>query len=94
MTNWSGDTVRKARATMRARLPLPCYHCQRVVTTDMNWVVEHVIPRALGGSTTDPSNWWVSHRRCSDKSGTQVRLARRTAAEPTPRRLEKETPTW
>jgi 5-methylcytosine-specific restriction endonuclease McrA len=42
----------------------------------MKWVVEHVMPRALGGHPTQRSNQWVSHRTCSDRSGGQAGAAR------------------
>lgn len=94
MTTWSGHTVSKARAHWKARLPLPCHLCPGTVDGTRPWVVEHIVPRSLGGDTTDPSNQWVSHRTCSDKSGAKVRTARRRAAQPAPRRLEENPAPW
>lgn len=69
---WAGSTVRAARSHWSARLPLPCALCGRPVTRDSAWVVEHVQPRSQGGDNTSRSNQWVSHRRCSDRSGGQM----------------------
>lgn len=93
MTAWSGDTVRKARARWKERLPLPCWHCKRPVLPDHPWVVEHIIPRSLGGDLTDVNNQWVSHRICSDRSGSKVAAARRPA-RPSKTRLEERTIPW
>lgn len=82
---WAGRPVTTARAYWAPRLPLPCYLCGRPVTSTMKWVVEHVIPRALGGHATHRSNQWVSHRACSDRSGGQAGAPRTNATKPTVR---------
>lgn len=71
--------VGKARAYWGARLaagPLPCYQCGRPVTTAMRWHVEHVVPRAMGGSPHDISNQWVSHGSCNERAGQALTQAR------------------
>ena len=93
---WSGDNVRRARAAMRPRLPLPCWWCKRPVLPGSNWVVEHVVPRSLRPDLAlDPSNWWVSHRRCSDASGGRMNARRKTTS---PRadgvRIERDVRAW
>lgn len=92
---WAGRPVTKARAHWKARLPLPCYLCGGVVDGSRAWVVEHVIPRHLGG-TDNVSNQWVSHRTCSDRSGGQhgARLTNARRETDSTSRIEKEPLRW
>lgn len=73
---WAGRVVTDARARWERKLrgsPLPCWQCNNpVILGQHRWVVEHIRPRSLGGSLTDPSNQWVSHRSCSDSSGGKL----------------------
>lgn len=83
---WAGSRVRSARAHWAARLPLPCaLGCGGVVDGRTPWVVEHLVPRSMGGSD-HVSNQGVSHRSCSDKQGGQL-AARITNA---PRQRQRE----
>ena len=79
MTGWNGRTVTTARAAWKARLPLSCYLCGGIVDGTRPWVVEHILERSNGGHVTDPTNQWVSHRTCSDKSGGKLGASRTNA---------------
>ncbi|MFC4632121.1 HNH endonuclease [Promicromonospora alba] len=74
-TDWNGSKVRTARKFWATQLPLGCYQCGRPVLPERAWVVEHIMPRALGGGD-GVENQWVSHRTCSNKSGSKVRAAK------------------
>lgn len=78
---WTGTNVTKARAYWRMRLPLPCYLCGRPVVAEDKWVVEHMVPRSAGGSVLAVSNQFVSHRKCSDRSGGKITRAKQLAAK-------------
>lgn len=73
---WAGRTVATARKHWKPRLPLPCFLCGLPVLPTQAWVVEHIVPRSLGGSLTNVSNQWVSHRKCSDRSGGRMGAAK------------------
>ncbi|GAB2474430.1 hypothetical protein GCM10007967_32360 [Xylanimonas ulmi] len=92
---WAGESVRRARAVMRPRLPLPCWWCKQPVLADAAWVVEHIVARSVRPDLAhDPSNWWVSHRRCSDASGGRLGAKRKAAVVEATTRLERDVRPW
>jgi 5-methylcytosine-specific restriction endonuclease McrA len=62
---WANHS-KKARAIIKAQLPLACVHCGLPVFDDAPWDVGHIVDLALGGSTTD---YGASHRRCNRSAG-------------------------
>lgn len=73
---WSGRTVEKARAYMRAttQWPTPCGLCGKPVHPDppKGWVVGHIKSRGAHPELTlVKSNWRIEHRKCSDATGQQ-----------------------
>ena len=91
---WAGRVVTSARAKWKPRLPLPCFQCGGPVLPEQAWVVEHIVPRSMGGSLTDPSNQWVSHRTCSDKSGGRMTAARQNANKTRIRQEDQRLRPW
>lgn len=91
---WSGAVVAKARAGWKSRLPLPCWLCKRPVTGLEAWVVEHIVPRSLGGDALGVSNQWVSHRSCSDKQGGQMGAAKTNARKSSNRIEDQRLRPW
>ena len=91
---WAGRNVTSARAKWKPRLPLPCFLCGLPVLPEHRWVVEHIVPRSMGGSLTDPSNQWVSHRTCSDKSGGRMAAARQNANKTRIRQEDQRLRPW
>lgn len=92
MSNYSGKRVEVARAKARAMLPAVCVQCGQVVTQDMDYVAEHLIPRAIAKQMGMPDSEVdqhiaVSHRSCSDKSGAKVKA--QVNAKKTAQKFEK-----
>jgi hypothetical protein len=58
--------AKKARAIIKAQLPLPCVHCGSPVFDDQLWDVGHIVDLAQGGNTKD---YGASHRRCNRSAG-------------------------
>lgn len=83
---WSGRTVTDARRYWTFRIheaakagePLACYLCANPVLPTDAWVVEHVVPRSVGGPVRQRTNQWVSHARCSSQSGAAMTNAAKT----------------
>ena len=70
---YSGNRVKNARAIVRRMLPAPCWRCGQIITVDMQWVAGHVRGRHEYGDDDSPSNLLPEHRKCSDRSGGQLR---------------------
>lgn len=80
---WRGAAVAKARAYMKGvtSWPTTCGQCGKGVTPDQDWVVGHIKARATHPQLTwDPSNWRIEHRKCSDRTGQSVVIAKATIA--------------
>jgi hypothetical protein len=78
---WTGGNVRKARAYVRARLPLPCQDgCGKPVLPGQDFVVGHIEARwKRPDLILTPSNWSASHAACSDRSGQAHVIAKARA---------------
>jgi 5-methylcytosine-specific restriction endonuclease McrA len=77
---------------MATQLPCPCWRCGQVIHPDDNWVVGHIVDRAIDPSRTwDPSNHRPEHWACNAKAGARLGNQRRQQREqrrrhPPPRR--------
>lgn len=67
--NWQGTKITKARANIKAQLPLPCVDCGYPVNPGDTFDIGHIIPLALGGN---PNEYGASHRSCNRKSGGKL----------------------
>jgi 5-methylcytosine-specific restriction endonuclease McrA len=85
---WSGHTVRKARANIKAQLPLPCTECGSAVYDTDLWDVGHVIPLSLGGN---PAHVGAAHRSCNRSNGGK--MGNKIAGKGRPKE-EKRTREW
>lgn len=63
--------TKRIRPVLAAMLPLPCLECGRTVTTEQTWHVAHIIPAALGGTTT-LENVGPAHARCNTSAGAKL----------------------
>ena len=66
---WSGTRVSKARANIKAQLPLPCVECGRAVQPDDTFDVGHIQPLAEGGAV---GSYGASHRSCNRAAGGRM----------------------
>lgn len=91
MSNWGGYAATKARRNWASRLPLPCCRCNRIVTADMLWQVDHYpIPREMGGTET-----WPAHAKCNMSAGGKRGAQIVNARHPGPQgQLEKRPLAW
>ena len=93
---YSGQRSVAARKVAAAQLPAPCTICQRIVTADMQWQADHILPRVIaemqGWSATDidsPSNIGPAHRSCNEGSGAKLGNIHRATAKTEPRKIPK-----
>ena len=68
----------RERARLAALLPLPCSRCDRLVTAEMAWHVDHLVDRVRGGGH-DRANLGVAHARCNTSAGSALGRQRRRA---------------
>lgn len=68
---WSSK-VKKARAIIRAQLPLPCVECGAPVYNDDAWDVGHLFPISQGG---DVQAYGAAHRSCNRSNGGKMGAA-------------------
>lgn len=62
----------KLRASIEARLPLPCVEgCGKLVEKGQAWHLAHIVPASQGGRTT-PANTGAAHARCNLKAGGKL----------------------
>lgn len=77
-TKWGGRKVTKARDTVRAMLPAPCWRgCGKVITRDWpekDWHAGHVNGRAEGGPD-NVTNYLPECRWCNLSEGGKVGAA-------------------
>ena len=66
--NWT-KYVKKARAILRAQLPLPCVDCGSPVYPEDSWDVGHLFPLSQGGDLT---TYGASHRSCNRSNGGKL----------------------
>lgn len=66
--NWS-KYVKKARAILRAQLPLPCTECGSPVYPDDSWDVGHLFNLSEGG---DIGSYGAAHRTCNRSNGGKL----------------------
>lgn len=66
---WSGTRVSKARANIKAQLPLPCVECGRAVMPDDPFDVGHIQPLSQGGNVAE---YGASHRSCNRAAGGKL----------------------
>jgi hypothetical protein len=92
--SWSGRTVTNARKHWRARLPLPCWRCGRVLTRESRWTVGHIVDRARGGNPTDPRNQWPECARCNFSAGGKLGAQRRNAKHNAAKHEDDGTRPW
>lgn len=92
---YNGTRSTAARKIAATQLPAPCTICRRVVTADMQWQADHLVPRvvaeAQGWSITEidsPSNIGPAHRSCNEGAGARLGNASRVKA-PAPRTIPK-----
>lgn len=74
MTEWGGRHATRVRGEWAARLPLPCFRCQGIVTAADRWDVEHDPPRVTGRGRVVG----VSHASCNRAEGARLGNARRS----------------
>lgn len=93
---YSGQRSVAARKVAAAQLPGPCTICRRVVTAEMQWQADHIVPRVVaemqGWSATDidsPSNIGPSHRSCNEGSGAKLGNIHRAKKKTEPRKIPK-----
>lgn len=70
--------VKKARAIIRAQLPLPCVECGAPVYNDDPWDVGHLFPLSQGG---DVKAYGASHRSCNRSAGGKQGAAQANATK-------------
>lgn len=63
------NKARKARAIIKAQLPLPCVECGRPVYPDDKWDVGHLFALSQGG---DAGQYGASHRSCNRSEGGKL----------------------
>jgi 5-methylcytosine-specific restriction endonuclease McrA len=61
--------AKKARAILKAQLPLPCVECGAPVYPDDSWDVGHLFPLSQGG---DVNQYGASHRSCNRSQGGKL----------------------
>jgi 5-methylcytosine-specific restriction endonuclease McrA len=64
-SKWA-NYAKKARAQIKAQLPLACVHCGSPVFDDAPWDVGHLFDLAKGG---DAKTFGASHRKCNRSAG-------------------------
>lgn len=84
------DTRRQAnlRRWWRARLatePITCEWCGFLLTADMPWHLDHIVPVAAGG-TDDPANLTPLHAECNRAKAAQTMQPRPVTAAPPSRK--------
>jgi len=78
----SDSTFERVNAHGREYLEGKCIHCLSRVTVPLDWnepahaTLEHIIPRALGGSD-EPENLAVACKRCNQLKGRRLDRGRR-----------------
>lgn len=90
---YTGKTQADARKYVAALLPAPCYLCGQVVTRDMRWTVEHIIPRSAGGDHT-PDNLAPAHAHCNYSAGAKLRHQRDRERNGRATRTTRRTAFW
>ena len=66
---WTSSRVKKARANIKAQLPLPCVECGKPVYPDDTFDVGHFQPLSQGGNV---NQYGAAHRSCNRKEGGKL----------------------
>src|SRR5262245_26456756 len=69
-TSHGSPRGKQLRAYWAARLPQPCSRCDQLVQPWDVWHVDHVVPRAMGGTDHDT---WPAHAKCNMTGGVAPR---------------------
>ncbi|TSE15407.1 HNH endonuclease [Arthrobacter sp. KBS0703] len=76
---YSSTRSNAARKIAASQLPSPCSICGRIVTAEMQWQADHVVPRVIaeaqGWTQTEidsPSNTAPAHRSCNERAGAKL----------------------
>jgi 5-methylcytosine-specific restriction endonuclease McrA len=78
----SDTTFERVSVRGREYLVGKCIHCQTRVSVPVDWnepahaTLEHIVPRALGGSD-EPENLAVACQRCNQGKGRRLDVRRR-----------------
>ena len=68
---WRNGEGKRQRARIAALLPQPCCRCGGVITREMDWEADHLIPlaRIPAGSTVPPGTIRPAHKACNRSAG-------------------------
>ena len=70
---WGGNKSRKARAAIRAMLPMPCWRCGGIITPDdpeSSWQAGHIEDRAFTEANGLPdAETTAEHTQCNLSAG-------------------------
>ena len=71
---WAGRAVTNARAIVATWLPKPCPRCGHPVTTDHQWHIDHIPPRAQLDPEQwyNPTYWHAAHAKCNLTAGGKL----------------------